>query len=269
MASELAMEATEQYVITMLRYGHERKQEAIKWVDHLVQTVRQHSGKVQARAQKPSGWEVFDGKEHFVSPNHLSPACFDFNMFLVFAFERLEEVQHWWHSDAVFACLKSRGDLIEKWGLFVVDGLATSFDILDRERFQFGEKFILLEPLQMTSFRPVQSFVDDYKRLAKRSMTDAGVDVHTIMAEGVKSMLMNEFPLDAVIATTWRLRDDAVWWYESDLYRKELMLTRQEFSNSMAILIPIYDEPPTQVVSRSGMVALNFVKTRKQSVVKT
>lgn len=246
------------FVITLLKTAEGKSQEAVKFLDDLVASVRAVGGKVQARAQKPSMWDVLDGGEHFVAPNHLSPACFDFDCILVSAFPTTEEVHAWWDSDRTFAALAGRS-AVEKLGVYIVEGLASAFDIQDREKFQFGEKFLIIEFIAMLSFKPVQRYVDNYKRYSHRAINEAGVDCNTIFAEGVSGMLMNEFPLDACVASPWRLKTDAHYWYESDIYQKMLMPIRKEFSRSLALLIPINDDPPS-LVSKGGSAALMALK---------
>merc|ERR1719335_1940451 len=132
------------------------------FIDNLLATVRAVGGKVQMRTEKPEDWEVFDGKENLVSPNHLSPAVFDFTAVVVAAFQSIEATHVWWNSDKVFDTLQKR-DSIEKIGIHIVEGLRAAFDIHDDERMSFGEKFVFMEFIQMQSFSPTQKYLDLYK----------------------------------------------------------------------------------------------------------
>merc|ERR1712107_946990 len=101
------------------------------------------------------------------------------------AFESAENIQAWWNSDDTFSALKGRRDIVPKLGFYVVEGLLPAFDILDQERYQFGEKFILIELVSMLSFRPVQKFVDNYKECSRHAMSEADVDVNPLFSEGI------------------------------------------------------------------------------------
>jgi uncharacterized protein (DUF1330 family) len=284
----------------MIKSGDDKRSEARIFTEKLVQTVRAVGGKVQVKCLKPNHWEVLDGNEHYVSPNHLSPAAFDYDCLLVFAFDSEEALHTWWGSEALFEVLKTRADdekevaserrwgqpsgppllsaagagfdppktkdcrAVQKLGIFVLEGLQAAFDILDQEKFQFGEKFMLVEFMNMQAFKPVQQYVDNFKRVSKRAVSEVGVSCNPIVAEGVRNMLMNEFPLDYVVATTWRLRSDAKYWYDSELYQKSLRPMRSGYTRSLAMLVPINDSPKSTVVDKAqmkaGMTALNILR---------
>merc|ERR1711972_262883 len=107
------------------------------------------------RSDWPQSWDIIDGGDHFVEPNHLSPAIFDFNSVMIIAFHSVDELHKWRDSDSVFELLKFR-QAIEKMGIFVLEGLAESWDISDSKKLAFGDKLCLLEFHKLLSFKPMQ-----------------------------------------------------------------------------------------------------------------
>lgn len=216
-------------------------QAAARFINNVESTVRASGGNIQIRTDKPKDWEIFDGKDNFTEPNHLNPAIFDFGCILVAGFKTTHDVYAWWNSDPVFEILKYRSP-VEKMGVYVVDGLQPSYDVSDHNKVAFGERLVLVEFVNMQSFKPVQQYVDNYRLFAERSLTEIGMDCNLLFAEGVSGVLMNEFPLDAATASLWRMKSDAQFFYDSDSYQRQLLPLRKDFSRSFALVIPIFDE---------------------------
>merc|ERR1712031_12026 len=82
-----------------------------------------------------------------------------------------------------------------------------------------------------------------------------------LFAEGINGVLMNEFPLDAAIASFWRIKSDAQFFYDSDSYQRQLMVMRKDFSRSFAMLLPIFDE-------RSAFNKAQAAKMKKEIAIK-
>jgi len=215
--------------------------EAIQFIENIQQTVHAHGGKIQVRTQRPLEWEVFDGRDNFVEPNHLNPAIFDFNAMVVAGFRSTDDVHVWWSSDEIFQLLKYRS-CIEKLGIFVVEGLQACFDVNSQTKVAFGERLILMEFMSMQAFKPTQQYVDAYRLFSEKAITEIGMDCNLIFAESVGGVLMNEFPLDAVCASSWRLKSDAHFFYDSDIYQHKLMALRKDFTRSCVICMPMIDE---------------------------
>lgn len=231
------------FLVCLFRIHDHRRQEGLAWINQMMETIRRRRGFVQLRADKPTLWGVHDGKEHHVEPHHLAPAVFDFTTILLAGFNTNAEVQMWWSSDEVFHVLKSR-DCIEKIGIFPVDGLAKGSDMLGMRG--FGDRYVLFEFLKMLKFAPVQHYVDEYKRFAASCQKDLGVRCNLLLSEGIGGVLMNEFPLDAVCASTWRSNTESNIWLESDNYTLVLLPTRREFANAFVVLVPIFEDKMEQ-----------------------
>lgn len=245
-------EQADTFVVCMCKSAEGKKDEALDWLDKLVVTIRKCGGKIQLRCHTPKDWEIFDGKENFVSPNHLNPAVFEFDCFLLIAFapfaedqaeqnpfEPMETPAHaWWKSDEVFELLKTRQD-VEKIGIYAINGMQQGVDMGANAAFNFGEKLMLFELLIMHSFPPVQRYIDGYKRYSE--LKDAGVDVKMVIADGVVNTYMKEIQLDAVCASSWRMKSDVTFFYECETYQKRLMPLRKDYSRSLVILLPIAD----------------------------
>jgi len=232
------------FVVCMMKTCEDCLREAQVFVKEFEGIIREKSGKVQMRSDYPKEWLVIDGKDNLKAPNHLNPACFDCDVLLVAAFPSSEALHTWWASNEVFALVKSRTS-IAKMGIFAVDGLQQAYDVADRNKITFGDKFILLELIKMQAFKPVQHYVDCYKRYSEKASHEIGVECNLLFAEGVSGTLMSEFPLEAVCASAWRVRQDAHFWYDSDLYQKQLLPLRSEYSMSLCMIVPIFEDRST------------------------
>merc|ERR1712224_899036 len=133
---------------------------------------------------------------------------------------------------------------MEKMGLFVIEGLQESFDILEHNRLAFGDKLVLFEFVQMLAFRPVQQYVDTYKRIAHevKQSNDVPIDCKLLFAEAVSGVLMNEFPLDAACASTWRNPAGAALWREMEEYIQILKPMRKHKAHCLSLLIPMFED---------------------------
>merc|ERR1712048_873211 len=78
--------------------------------------------------------------------------------------------------------------------------------------------------------------------LSETAREDIGVECNLLFAESISGVLMNEFPLDAVCASSWRMKSDAQFFYDSDAYQRQLMGLRRDYSRSFAMLVPLVDE---------------------------
>jgi len=214
---------------------------ARQWYKDFEQSIRSFGGKVAMMSSSPKLWDSIDGRDHHTEPHHLKPAAFDFTCVLLAAFREVEEMHSWWHSDVVLELLKRR-TCIEKLGLFEVEGLQESFDLHDTHRNLSGDRLILFEFMRLHAFKPLQQYVDNYKRLAQSAKVALGQNVNLLFAEGVSGILMNEFPLEAVCASCWRSKNEMMVWYQSDLYQHELKPLRDDFASCHAVLIPMFEE---------------------------
>eukprot|EP00440_Ansanella_granifera_P041836 gb/GFBE01045359.1/.p1 GENE.gb/GFBE01045359.1/~~gb/GFBE01045359.1/.p1 ORF type:complete len:265 (+),score=59.22 gb/GFBE01045359.1/:1-795(+) len=221
------------------RAGQERAARQI--IGALEQGIRDYGGKIQLRSDRPANWSILDGKQHFVEPDHLNPAIFDFDTIMVGAFKTSERVHTWWNSDEVFELMKFR-EPIEKMGLFTVDGLIEAFDLESKQRMSFGDKLMLIEFIKLDAFRPMQHYVDSYKRFAAQAQKDIGTPCNLLFAEGISSVLMSEFPVEACCASSWRTRSDVISWYEANNYQKELMPLRYDYAKCFTIIVPIFED---------------------------
>lgn len=233
-----------QFVICLFKKNEKLPfKEPLHFINAVEATVRDCGGNIQIRTERPKEWEIFDGKDNFTEPNHLNPAIFDFNSILVAGFRNTHDVYAWWNGDVMFQLLKYR-TAVEKMGVYVVEGLQPSYDIADKNhnKVAFGERLVLVEFMNMQCFKPVQQYVDNYRLFAERSLTEIGMDCNLLFAEGISGVLMNEFPLDAAVASLWRMKSDGQFFYDSDSYQRTLMVLRKEYSRSFALMIPIFDE---------------------------
>jgi len=231
----------DQFVVCLFKRNEKLHDAAHMFVNNLERTVRDSGGHIQIRTDKPKDWEIFDGKDNFTEPNHLNPAIFDFNCIMVAGFHTTHDVHSWWNSDPMFEILKYRSS-VEKMGVYVLEGLQQSYDVSDHSKVAFGERLVLMEFINMMSFKPVQQYVDNYRLFADRSLTEIGMDCNLLFAEGVSGVLMNEFPLDAAIASFWRMKSDAQFFYDSDSYQRQLMSLRRDYSRSFVLVVPMFDE---------------------------
>lgn len=245
-------EQGDQFMVCLFRRNEKDDEGCFGFINALEDSVRQFGGRVQMRSDQPQDWDVVDGRDHFIEPNHLNPPIFDFNSVMVCGFpdSATETVNVWWNSDPVFQLMKKR-HVIPKMGIFIVPGLIQAVDIFDPKRSAFGDKFVLLELCKMQAFRPMQRFADDYKRLSEGPCQDVGVDMNLVFSETVTGVLLGEFPLEAIVASSWRMKTDALFWYDSDLYQRQLLTTRKDYSVSLAIVIPLVDEKAPWIKNRS------------------
>merc|ERR1712187_788428 len=93
----------------------------------------------------------------------------------------------------------------------------------------------------MQAFKPVQHYVDSYKRYSERALQEIGIDCNLLFAEGVNVTLMSEFPLEAACASAWRMRQDSNFWYDAEICQKQLLPLRNEYAVSLALVAPIFD----------------------------
>jgi len=206
----------------------------LKWVVDFVETIRAVNGKIQLLSSKPESWEVWEGKDHLVEPNHLNPAVFGFNTIVVAAFPDEELIHAWWGSDMVFETMKCRTP-IDTLGVFVFDGLAEATDITDAGRIAFGDKYVLFEFHKMICFRPVQQYCDNFRRYCEVTR------VQPIFSDSVKNTLVNEFPLDAVCATSWKQLLEAKLWRFSDIFQGTMVPSREQHSLCLGVLVPMHE----------------------------
>lgn len=231
----------DQFVVCLFRRNEQEPEAAKKFIETYESIVRSCGGNVQIRTGRPKEWEVFDGRDNFREPNHLNPAIFDFTDVLVAGFRSTHDVHAWWSSDDIFGILKYRS-CIDKMGVYIIEGLQQSFDVENHASVAFGERLVFMEFLSMNCFKPVQQYVDNYRLFAERSLTEIGMDCNLMFAESIDGVLMNEFPLDAVICSSWRMKSDALFFYDSESYQTQLLVLRRDYSRSLAMLMPMFDE---------------------------
>lgn len=261
-------EGPHQFVVCLFKKNEKADfKTALHFINNMEATVRGCGGNIQIRTERPKEWEIFDGKENFTEPNHLNPAIFDFNVILVAGFKSTQDVYSWWNSDPMFEILKYRSP-VEKMGVYIVEGLQPSYDIADKNhnKVAFGERLVLMEFINMQSFKPVQQYVDNYRLFAEKCLTEIGMDCNLVFSEGVSGVLMNEFPLDATVASLWRMKSDAQFFYDSDTYQRTLMVLRKDYSKSFAMLVPIFDERAPWEVAAEKKKQAALVKGERQRV---
>eukprot|EP00425_Heterocapsa_triquetra_P030804 CAMPEP_0195116494 /NCGR_PEP_ID=MMETSP0448-20130528/112060_1 /TAXON_ID=66468 /ORGANISM="Heterocapsa triquestra, Strain CCMP 448" /LENGTH=263 /DNA_ID=CAMNT_0040153657 /DNA_START=25 /DNA_END=816 /DNA_ORIENTATION=- len=229
------------FVVCMFRRAEGSGLAGLHFTSEFESTIRENGGNVQLRTDKPQNWDIIDGQDHHIEPNHLNPAIFDFNSLVLAGFNTAEQMHTWWNSDKMFELLKYRGD-IEKMGIFTCDGLQQSFDSADRQKMNFGDRIMLFEFVKLLAFKPMQNYVDAYKRASETAVNDIGAECNLFFAESISGVLMNEFPLEAACASSWRGKAEARLWCDADKYQDELYPLRKQYSNSLALLVPIYEE---------------------------
>ncbi|CAE8675651.1 unnamed protein product, partial [Polarella glacialis] len=229
----------EHFVILVFKKREDDTAAATQIINCLEDEIRAHGGKIQLRNDRPEQWEILDGQDNYLEPNHLNPAIFDFDTIMLAAFQSSEYVQTWWNSDAVFNLLKYRVS-VEKMGIFTVDGLIPAFDVQFKSKMAFGDKLMFLEFLKLKAFKPMQQYVDNYKRFASQAVKDIGTACHLLFAEGISGVLMNDFPIEAACASSWRTRQDAHMWYESNTYQEKLMPDRSNYARCFTLVVPIF-----------------------------
>jgi len=230
--------AGDTFVVCLFRCAADAMDVARKFVTELETAAREHNGQTFLRADNPKTWEVFDGHNEYVEPDHLNPAIFDFNCVSILAFTELENVHSWWSSDEVHEILSLR-ESIEKIGVFAVEGLQKATGLEERDRWAFGDRLLLLELMKISHYEPAQQFTDTYQRL----LGNIGLASTLLFSESTSHVLASEFPIDHACATSWRMKSEAQRWYDTDLYKDQLMPLRKKASRSLAILIPIFPDP--------------------------
>jgi hypothetical protein len=242
----------DKFVVIILRLADRADPRSQEFLDGLDCCIRASGGRIQLKSQATEEWQVYDGKDHFTAPNHLSPAIFDFNCIVVAAFRSFEEMYHWWNSEQMFNTLKNR-TAAEKIGIYGFEGLRQSFQVT-QEKFAFGDKFIFFEFLNMQSFKPTQLYLDLYQRFSEKAILEIGMDCNLLFAETANCIFMSEFPLDAMCASSWRLKTDPLFWYDSSSYQQQLFPVRQGSAKSFTVLIPVTD--PTVRENKSSFLQL-------------
>lgn len=240
MAWEPAGDA-EHFLLGLFKKRPDRHRDALRFIYEMEMIIRGAGGKVCVRTDKPDLWDIMDGRDHFAEPNHLNPAIFDCDTILLAGFKDLEEVHSWWASDEVFELMKNRDVVMEKMSLHTIDGLVSSFEGT-KKRATLGDKLLLLEIVQMDSFKPMQRYVDSYKSKAIKAPKDIGAMCNLLFAEGISGVLINEFPVQVACASCWRTRSDLLSWYEAPGYQKELLPLRYSSARCLTVVLPMWEE---------------------------
>jgi hypothetical protein len=249
----------EVYVVCMIRRKDTPNQQAgVQWVKDLIEVIREFNGQIQLQSWKPEAWEIYEGKDNFVEPNHLNPAIFDFNAIVLAAFPDDEVVQAWWGSDKVFEMMKYR-DPIDAVGIYTVDGMAVASDVKDPARIAFGDKYVLFEFHKMLSFKPMQQYCDSFYRYAQASR------VKPIFSDSIKNTLCNEFPLDAVCGTSWKQLLEAKLWRNNDVFQSTMVDARSDHGLCLSILIPMYEATVDDIKQAKKLFALQDTMKRLSS----
>lgn len=238
----------DKFVVCIFRFSDPKSSESREFTDKLEACVTQHDGKVVLRSLYSEDWQLYDGKNNFIAPNHLNPAIFDFNCILLLGFESFNAVQGWWKSEEMFSCLMRR-TCAEKIGIYSFDGLRELQK--NEERFAFSEKYVYMEFLSIQNFRPCQRFLDLYKRFSEKAILEIGMDCNLLFSDTAHDVFMSEFPLHAMCASGWRLKTDPHFWYDSSSYKQQLQQWREENSVSFAAVIPVAD-PKAEQEKASG-----------------
>jgi len=234
------------FVVGTFRVHEHQMRQGTAWIDSLQTTIQRQGGLIQLRSDKPKLWTIIDGKDHNVEPHHLEPAVFDFTTIMLAAFPSTQDLQLWWSSDEVFDVMKQR-HVVEKVGIFPLDGLRVGQDL--REMKGFGDRYVLLEFFKMLKYQPVQQYVDNYKRFASAALKTIGLNCNLLFAETTSGVLMNEFPLEAACASTWRSHTESQVWLESKDYQQVLKAGRHKYSKCLVVMVPIFEEKLEQMIN--------------------
>lgn len=257
------------FVVCIFKMEDSMKDDAFRIFVAFEEAMRAHGGQIQLRSFRPDHWEIYEGRDHHIEPNHLNPAAFDFDSIMLAVFPDSDTVHAWWSSDQVFEVLKNRTSM-QKMGFYVIEGCGAvdTFDISDSQKMAFGDKFVFFEFIKMLSFKPVQTYVDAYKREClefRAAGGDAILDhINLLCAEAVSNVLMNEFPLDAVCASSWRMRASPGLWYDTEVYQNKLapLRLRGKFAHCLAMLIPMAeDKADLYLKAAKAMKAQSLAKT--------
>eukprot|EP00928_Gymnodinium_smaydae_P073814 TRINITY_DN56948_c0_g1_i1.p1 TRINITY_DN56948_c0_g1~~TRINITY_DN56948_c0_g1_i1.p1 ORF type:complete len:275 (-),score=48.93 TRINITY_DN56948_c0_g1_i1:287-1111(-) len=239
------------FVLCLFKCRADCAEKAGDIIRSLESSIRDKGGTIQMRCDEPKNWHIVDGKDNFKEANHLSPAVFDVEAIVMGAFSTTELIHAWWTSEEVFEIMKWR-EPVEKMGVYVFDGLQTARDVTETTSLYCSDRFILLELLKMHAFKPVQHYVDCYKRFAERSMQEVGVECNLLFAEGVRAVLMDEFSLEAACASAWPMRQDMNVFYDSNVYQQELMPMRCDYATCLTMLVPINEDSRSQRASKAA-----------------
>lgn len=237
------------FVVCLTKRNPDKAAESEVFFKNFENAVRNQGGMIQMRSNSSTNWHIVDGKDHWKAPNHLNPAIFDFDAMVIAAFPDHTDLMTWWASDEMFKLMKERS-AIQKFGVFCCDGVHQGWDVLDRNKSVYGEKFIFLEFIKMEAFKPVQHYVDCYKRYSERALQEIGIECSLLFADSVTTVLMNEFPVEAICASCWRMRMDCNFWYDAEMYQRELLPLRRNYAKSLSLVSPIYEELTTEFLSR-------------------
>mmetsp|Transcript_19762 Transcript_19762/g.44388 ORF Transcript_19762/g.44388 Transcript_19762/m.44388 type:complete len:311 (+) Transcript_19762:140-1072(+) len=252
-----------QCVICLMRRRKEEPAAFASFVKNLEHTVRNNGGKIQVKHKDPEGWDVHDGIQNLKPENHLSQPCFECDCIVVAVFRNDDDVHAWFSCDDMFHLLSERTKPLEKLSIHAVPGLLPGFDLLDQDKVNFGEKFILLELIRFHSSKDMQRYVMDFRRFAdeetlaaSRALQDgvAIADVKVLFADHISSTYMHEIRLDIATATMWRRKEDAGLFYESDHYQNVLRATREKYSECLTMLLPLTSDPRLPPVQSRGFV---------------
>jgi len=112
------------------------------------------------------------------------------------------------------------------------------------------DKWLYLELLCMDQFRGTQKYLDLYKRLFAKSVLEIGIDSHLLYADTPDGILLSECSLDAVIASTWRLKTDPSFWHASLSYTQHLRHIREKHARTLILAIPFEDKTHSQGIGK-------------------
>lgn len=209
---------------------HEK--EAQTFIDQVEKSCNEFGGGLLVHTSDQSKWYIIDGHDKLYPPDHLTQARFPFDRVLLWAFPSQEATQQWWTSDSMFHLLMRR-QVFSKIGIYMFDGLR-SVDLSD--------KWLYLEVLGMNHFVKAQHYLDLYKRYFAKSILEIGIESHLLFAETPTEIFMSEYAdLDAVVASTWRLKTDPTFWYSCMSYQTYLKSLREENSTSLVLAVPFRD----------------------------
>eukprot|EP00933_Yihiella_yeosuensis_P038416 TRINITY_DN3234_c0_g5_i1.p1 TRINITY_DN3234_c0_g5~~TRINITY_DN3234_c0_g5_i1.p1 ORF type:complete len:284 (-),score=50.48 TRINITY_DN3234_c0_g5_i1:226-1077(-) len=243
MALEPYDEEADQFLLCVFKKNTECDDWAapIKYITKMEGSMKKYGATIQLRSDRPENWEILDGQDNYVEPNHLNPAIFDFDSILLAGFKTTQDVYTWWTSEEVFELMKWREPL-DKLGVFVIEGMTKAVDPFSKQTGVFGDKHMYFELMKQQSFQPMQYYCDNYKRLIYQGMKEMGVVSTICFAEGVGGVLMSDFPIEAACASAWKTKADIHGWFESNIYQKNLYGTRMEYSKSVTMIVPLMED---------------------------
>lgn len=213
------------------------KAQEAQFLKDLENVAADFGGSVAIASADPDGWYIVEGGEFMFPPDHLQERLFPFDCFVLFLFPSLESAQQWWISDALNDLYVKKRRLYEKMTVHLYNGLRKMDD---------QDKWLYLELLCMDQFRGTQKYLDLYKRLFAKAVLEIGIDSHLLYADTPDEILLNESSLDAVIASTWRLKTDPTFWHASLSYTQHLRHIREQHARSLILAIPFEDKSDQQ-----------------------